>query len=83
VSPAAPNEHPPHEDAIRQGGGNPRSLLVMKVGRRLGAVWLLFVVAFHAAAQDVEPNTFWKRIQDTGIYERLWETTRLYENESR
>jgi len=53
----------------------------MKVGCHLGAGWLLFVVAFHAAAQDVEPTTFWKRIQDKGLYERLWEATRLYENE--
>ena len=53
----------------------------MKVGRRLGLGWLLFLVAFHAVAQDVEPTTFWKRIQDKGLYERLWEATRLYENE--
>ena len=42
---------------------------------------VLFLVAFHAAAQDIEPTTFWKRIQDKGLYERLWEATRLYENE--
>ena len=44
-------------------------------------VWLLFGVAFHVAAQDVEPTTFWKRIQEKGLYERVWEATRLYENE--
>lgn len=42
---------------------------------------MLLVVAFQAVAQDVEPTTFWKRIQDKGLYERLWEATRLYENE--
>jgi phosphate-selective porin OprO and OprP len=65
---------------INSSGKSPAAL-VMKVGLYLGAGWLLFVVAFHAAAQDVEPTTFWKRIQDKGLYERLWEAARLYENE--
>jgi len=34
-----------------------------------------------AAAQDVEPTTFWKRIREKSLYERIWESTRLYENE--
>ena len=33
------------------------------------------------AAQDVEPATFWKRIREKGLYERIWEATRIYENE--
>ena len=33
------------------------------------------------AAQDVEPTTFWKRLREKGLYERIWEATRLYENE--
>jgi phosphate-selective porin OprO and OprP len=41
----------------------------------------LLVVAFHTVAQDVEPTTFWKRIQEKGLYERLWEKSRLYEDE--
>ena len=53
----------------------------MKGGRRLGAGLWLLLIAFHAAAQDVEPTTFWKRIQEKGLYERVWEATRLYENE--
>lgn len=32
-------------------------------------------------AQDFEPTTFWKRLADKGVYERLWEAARLYENE--
>ena len=53
----------------------------MKVGRCLGATCLLCVVAFQAVAQDVEPTTFWKRIQEKGLYDRIWEQTRLYEDE--
>jgi len=43
--------------------------------------WLLAAV-FRASAQDVEPPTFWKSIQEKTIYEHVWEQFRLYENES-
>jgi phosphate-selective porin OprO/OprP len=49
--------------------------------RSLIAGLLLFSYALPALAQDVEPTTFWKRIEEKGLYERLWERTRLYENE--
>lgn len=55
--------------------------LAMRVGRCLGAGLLLSVLAFQTVAQDLEPTTFWKRINDKGIYERLWEASRLYEDE--
>jgi hypothetical protein len=70
------------ESSINSSGAS-LAAVVLKGGSRLGAGWLLFVVAFHAVAQDLEPTTFWKRIQDKGIYERLWEATRLYENEDK
>ena len=57
------------------------AVIAMKVARCLIAGLVLLVVAFQAAAQDVEPTTFWKRIQQKGLYERAWEATRLYENE--
>jgi hypothetical protein len=34
-----------------------------------------------AGANDIEPTTFWKRIHEKGLYERVWERLRLYENE--
>ena len=37
---------------------------------------------FPVSAQDVEPTTFWKRLEEKTIYERVWEQLRLYENES-
>ena len=37
--------------------------------------------AFQAVAQDIEPTTFWKAIQEKGVYEWLWEVLRLYENQ--
>lgn len=43
---------------------------------------LLLATSFQALAQDMEPTTFWKSIQEKTIYERLWEFSRLYENES-
>lgn len=54
----------------------------MTVRRGLGAAGLLSLVVFQAAAQDLEPTTFWKRIEEKGIYERLWEASRLYEDEA-
>jgi phosphate-selective porin OprO and OprP len=60
----------------------PASLaLTLEVARHAGVGLLLSVVVIQATAQDTEPVTFWKRIQDKGVYERLWEATRLYENE--
>lgn len=41
----------------------------------------VFIVALPAGAQDRDSTTFWDRIKEKGIYERLWETLRLYENE--
>ena len=55
--------------------------MTMKRARGLFAGWLLSVVAVPAIAQDLEPTTFWKRIEEKGLYERIWESTRLYENE--
>jgi phosphate-selective porin OprO/OprP len=46
-----------------------------------GAVVLLLVSVFEAGAQDIEPATFWKRIEEKGLYERIWERLTLYENE--
>jgi phosphate-selective porin OprO/OprP len=37
--------------------------------------------AFQALAQDIEPTTFWKAIEEKGVYERLWEAARLYEDQ--
>lgn len=52
-----------------------------RIGRHISAGLLLSVIVLPAVAQDLEPTTFWKRIEDKGIYERIWEATRLYENE--
>lgn len=43
---------------------------------------LLSGLASPAAAQDAEPTTFWKRIKEKTIYERIWAATRIYENEN-
>jgi phosphate-selective porin OprO/OprP len=53
----------------------------LKGGLLLGTSWFLLIVAFQALAQDNEPTVFWKRLEEKGIYERLWEASRLYENE--
>jgi hypothetical protein len=53
----------------------------MKVILRLVAGWLLSIVALQAVAQDMETTTFWKRLEEKGLYERLWEASRLYEDE--
>jgi len=59
----------------------PTSVYRLRVKRRLAAGGLFLLVAFTAVALDVEPTVFWKRIEEKGIYERLWEASRLYENE--
>ena len=41
--------------------------------------WLLSA-ATPAGGVDVEPPTFWERIQEKGIYERIWQSLTLYEN---
>src|SRR5262245_1728824 len=61
--------------------GESLAVSVMKVVRQRGGGLLLFGVIFQTVAQDIEPATFWKRIQEKGLYERLWEASRLYENE--
>jgi len=38
--------------------------------------------AFQAVAQDIEPTTFWKRVEEKSLYDRLWAAARLYENEN-
>jgi len=43
---------------------------------------LLLAAVFPTSAQDVEPTTFWKSIEEKTLYERVWEQFRLYENES-
>ena len=45
------------------------------------ATLLLLAAAFQARAADSEPTTFWKRIDEKGIYERTWEALQFYENE--
>jgi hypothetical protein len=60
----------------------PASVFRLRAGQRLAAGGLLLLVAFPAAAQDNEPTVFWKRIEEQGIYERLGEASRLYENEA-
>lgn len=42
---------------------------------------VVLFLTLSARAQDREPTTFWKRLKEKGIYERIWETLRLYENE--
>jgi len=42
---------------------------------------VLFGVAVPIQAADVEPTTFWKRLEEKGVYERVWEKLRFYENE--
>ena len=71
---------PVTEPSVNSSGESPAAI-VRKVGRCLGTGWLLYFVAFQAVAQDIEPTTFWTRIQEKGLYERLLEATRLYENE--
>jgi phosphate-selective porin OprO and OprP len=68
------------ESSFNHPGGS-LAVMAIKVGRRLGAGVLLSLVAFQAVAQDIEPTTFWKRIEEKGLYERLWEASRLYEDE--
>ena len=43
---------------------------------------LVLAAAVPAGAQDHEPISFWKRLEEKGIYERVWEKLRLYENET-
>src|SRR5262249_39653944 len=31
---------------------------------------------------DIEPTSFWKRLEEKGVYERIWERFRLYEDDS-
>jgi phosphate-selective porin OprO/OprP len=64
-----------------KGQGKSLAAMAIKTGRCRGAGLLPLVVAVHAVAQDLEPTTLWKRIQEKGVYERIWESTRLYENE--
>jgi len=49
---------------------------------RVLALWvMLSVVPFPVVGQDIERTTFWKRIREKSLYERIWEAARLYENE--
>jgi len=43
---------------------------------------LLLGAAVRAIAADKEPISFWKRLEEKGIYERVWEKLRFYENET-
>jgi len=45
------------------------------------AFGVLMFLALPGHAQDQEPATFWRRIKEKGLFERLWEMLRLYENE--
>jgi hypothetical protein len=40
----------------------------------------VLVTSAQARDVDVEPPTFWKSIQEKGIYERIWENLTFYEN---
>ena len=51
-------------------------------GSALAATFLLLAAGAHAAAADKEPTTFWKRLEEKGVYERVWQKLRLYENET-
>ena len=66
------------QPAVRQRGapllGAGATLIVL--------VALLSFPGFRAVAADLEPATFWKRYRERGLYERMWELFRLYENES-
>ena len=63
------NMRPLTAPSITSSGESPTGI-GMKVGRRLGAGWLLFGVAFQAGAADEEPTTYWDRIQEKGSLER-------------
>jgi phosphate-selective porin OprO and OprP len=52
----------------------------MKTLFSIVAAALVWAVAGRAGAADNEPTTFWKRIEEKGLYERIWEKLRLYEN---
>ena len=54
--------------------GGLRRLFMLGVGA-------LTIGVASVEAIDLEPTTFWKRIQEKGIYERVWERLRLYEND--
>lgn len=36
---------------------------------------------FSVDAGDTDPITFWERIEDKGLYDRIWDKFRFYENE--
>lgn len=62
--------------------GEALAAIALPGGRLLGVGGLLLIAALPAVAQDLEPTTFWKRIEEKSLYERIWEATRLYENEA-
>ena len=53
----------------------------LRIGKAFFPGVLLLIDAVSASASDVEPPTFWKRIEEKGIYERIWEKFTFYENE--
>src|SRR5436190_16576692 len=61
--------------ALRRGGQNFCATALVGVLVAAGG-------AFQAVAQDIEPTTFWKAIEEKSVYERLWEVLRLYENQT-
>jgi len=54
----------------------------MKRWRCLGPSLCLSIVTYQVVAQDTEPITFRKRINDKTVFERVWQASRLYENDT-
>lgn len=65
-----------HCGRSRTGGGRagaPALAVAGLLGLAPAAAW--------AATADNEPITFWKRIEEKGLYERFWQATRFYEDD--
>jgi len=52
----------------------------LKTACRFSIGGLTALAFLQANAQEKEPVTFWQQLQAKGVYERLWEATRLYES---
>jgi phosphate-selective porin OprO/OprP len=44
------------------------------------ALVLLWAITVRAGVADKEPTTFWKSLEEKGIYERAWEQLQFHEN---
>lgn len=56
--------------------------LAMMIGRQLGTGLCFLILALQAGAQDTEPVTYSKNIKDQSVYQRIWESSHLYENDT-